>query len=778
MDYPITNRFSDALKYGGPPCDPIETAAFINHLRDGILYLEDQDKNRPIMRNREMYVDCLESYFRLKGIKSVIPDEDFFFELARDFAKSEIPRRECREAKPYLGDARKAIPRTIRSLMNVYFFPRGMTGRLISKLDTRSSAKKKAALLPLCAPLSSEGLIRGLHEANRTLTNGAKRTVSSTRKRHIEILKDYLDRHKIESLVPDETFLLECLKKLQAEPLMAGFKGTRGSPYYSSVVKTRAVREIRTLVNRYFVPKHLVTRPILLEVIRRRFARFFSLTQNTQRAVAWFEEHGKVVKALPVYYANGNDDNEILPSDTIKYIYRVTDKKLLPKTVYGKINHVLNFLRIAGKRGVEEVDEADVQKFIDHLDRNKISQKQDYLAHTATFFINARAEGFIRNHPFKRVSLKMSVSNARVDFIPQEGIDKLMSPVSIDFSNPIKIRNAVACRLAYDTGLRLGELYGLNATDIAFDTDGDIYVSLDQSIQKGRKPKNILYLLFDETKSLLRDYLEKFRSQFKPQDDALFVSIHDKKRLCRETLAAQMNEFLAASGIKTFYKKKATAHHLRHSFATLNIEPLGVSLSLYQVVERLRHTKHETAQKHYIHNNPYLQKKKFEAFKNRIKKRSNRDILRGIPLADLETFLMEELRLDPETMKTVRRKYFSVRDSQNPIDQGPENGKIATLRWKEIEGRIRSLGIRIRCFKEHCRVNSFCVKRGRDYYFVDSFIDELTEEWIRKEEVMRIFRLSRRRFYQILEERKWPTMKIGYQLLVKARRLVEAGVKP
>ncbi len=780
MDYEITNKFSDALKYSDPPCDPIPTPILIDYLKDGILFLYEEEPKLSIFRSRRMYVACLASYLMEKGIKEVVPDEVFFEQISKDILEAHVLRKECETPKSYSEGGIKAVPRTIRHLVNSYFYPHHLTSRLICRLNAKEM-EGKGKLSKLSESFSRKDFIDLVHKANEAATAGLKKETFEIWKRHIEIFEKYLRRNEILSFVPDEEFLFKCAQELQLEPLEAEYKGSGEDPYYSRVVKVRAVREIRIIMNRYFLPKGIIKRPILLEVVRKRYGRFFNLTKTTQQAIAWFEEHGKAVKAIPVYVDNGNGN---LNTGLIRYIYRITDKKLLPNTVYGKINHVLNFLKIAGKNGIELVNDSDLKKFIEHCEGKKLSKKQDYLAHTATFFINVHAQGFIPDHPFKQVSLKMNVSSVRIDFIPQEGIDLLMSPSSFDPANPVEVRNATACRLAYDTGLRLGELYGLNASDITTDSDGDMYVSLDERIQKGHKPKNLLYLLLDETKSLLKYYLEKSRPALKPKDDALFVSIHDKKRLCKETLALQINTYLRTKGIMTFYKRKATCHHLRHSFATLNIEPLGLGLSLYQIVERLRHSKQETALKHYIHSNPYLQKRKFEAFKSKLKPKTHREVLRNVPLADLESFLIEDLRMDPEFVQAFRKKYRSIHTSK-AIDEGDkkrtisdsqqEDSKLATLTAGEAETRIRSLGINVRNLRDYCRKNGLYVKRGREGFFVDSFIDDLVEEWVSREEVIQTFNVSRARFYQLLKEKKWPTLRIGKDVLVKVKKLVQSA---
>ncbi len=239
---------------------------------------------------------------------------------------------------------------------------------------------------------------------------------------------------------------------------------------------------------------------------------------------------------------------------------------------------------------------------------------------------------------------------------------------------------------------------------------------------------------------------------------------------------------LRKKGILTFYKKSASAHHLRHSLATLNIQPLGL-FSLYEIVERLRHSKYETAKKHYIHDNPYLQKQKFEAFKSRYKKKSCREILKGIPIAEFEAFFIEELRLDPDIVSTIRKKLRNLelpkqvegdKLSKHPGKADPEPSDMG-LTSKEVRKKLAAFKLKFKTFSRFCRENGYQEKRGRDVFFNEAFVDDLVEHWVRREEVMEVFNLSRSRFYQLLEEKKWPMMKIGKYRLVRLKKFLQSA---
>lgn len=778
MDYEISNKFSEALKFAEPPCKPIPTPAFIEYLRKAAQALHQENPEKKKLNGWNMYIECLKAYLELKAIEEVVPDENFFDQLIQDFKHAEIPRKETKAPQSYQPDGGRRIIQTVRFLMNAYFVPQGIIKRRLIKLEAERNSR--AASLPkLCEqPFLSWQFIESLRKANQEIVRNPK--VFKVHKTRINSFQEYLERNNIQSLVPDELFLLKCVHYFQAQKLQVRFKGSRSDLYYSDFVKIRAIRDIRMLINRYFLPQEIITRPILLKIVYERYERLFKLTKNTQQAIIWFENNGRRIKSVPTYDPSGG------PMNMVKYVYHVTNQKLLPNTAYGKINHVINFLSLVGKHGIEQVNDTDLERFTEIYRKKNNAQLEDYLAHIATFFINAQSQGFIKDHSFKEVSLKMKGTSVRVDFVGEEGIKNLLDLKLLNWNDPLEVRDALSCALAYDAGLRVGEIYGLDATDINTDEDNDIYIALREGVQKGHKPKIHIYFIFDETKAILKHYLEVSRLAMKPQDQALLISTHDKKRLDKENVARRMKEFMAKRGIQTFSKKKATPHHLRHSFATLNIAPLGANMSLHEIVERLRHTKYETARKHYIHNNPYLQKQKHRAQKERINKKSNRDTLKEMPFSDLEGFLVQDLGVDADTVMVIRRKYRALR-TNGELRKGQENHIMTVhkerpdapkedfvpLSAKELEGRIKPLRLVARAFSAYCRENGLQRRQGRYVLYSQRFLDELCEAWVPREEVMRFFDLERSQFYEMAKKRNWPSMRIGGAVLFRMKKLIE-----
>src|SRR5690349_4747247 len=136
-----------------------------------------------------------------------------------------------------------------------------------------------------------------------------------------------------------------------------------------------------------------------------------------------------------------------------------------------------------------------------------------------------------------------------------------------------------------------------------------------------------MYFFFDETKKLLEHYLKNVRKQFGPTTDFLILSNQKGRALSAAHCSMRFRRLCQKAGVQTYYGERPSPHTLRHTFATLNIETIGLGLPLYEMAQRLRHSKVETTRRHYIHNNPYLKKLKIDAFRKNYKKKTPKDVL-------------------------------------------------------------------------------------------------------------------------------------------------------
>ncbi len=158
-------------------------------------------------------------------------------------------------------------------------------------------------------------------------------------------------------------------------------------------------------------------------------------------------------------------------------------------------------------------------------------------------------------------------------------------------------RDETIITLAYDAGLRAGELVALDVDHVDLDA-GTVY--LPSRIQKGNPPPATLELK-RETVRLLRRYL---RDRWK-DTDALFPSRSSKRLTTRSlrrlveklAIAADVEPQLATGG--TGSPSDVTPHTLRHSVAYRIIQVDGGRLEDVQL--RLRHRNRQTTDQIYSH---------------------------------------------------------------------------------------------------------------------------------------------------------------------------------
>lgn len=614
---------------------------------------------------------------------------------------------------------------------------------------------------PVCEPIPRDTFLEHMQDGVKKIFSSKTKTHLAVNLSYVHILDTYLDKYKINLVLPNEQFFDEMWDRMIQD-------GRLNGRVYSLHTRKKVARATRKIVNEYFYTKGITKRKILLEVERQRYERFLSLTELSQRAIKWFEENGKVVKAIPVYVNNnGNGNGSDFNSEDmlIKTIHRITDRRLLPVTNYGKIQLAMLFLRVVGKNGFEYAIDKDVKKFEEYCDERKLKKKQDYLADVATFFINIHANGFIKNNPFANISLRKNGESVRKDFISMEGIDKFRDLSTVDYKDKTDVRDRLMALLAYDLAMRINEFLALKVSDFRKDDDGEWHVLLRSEIQKGHKDEDIMYFFFDETKELLETYL-KIRDKFSPKTDYFFVS-RNGEHVCHPHCRKRFKELCSKLSIKTFYGNSPSPHCLRHSFATLNIEPLGLSLPLYEIMQRLRHTRFEVAKRHYIHNNPYLQKQKHKVYRKRTKKITTADILNEIPLADLEHWLSDKLNIESSIINLIRRNHKKA-FSQTVIDKDTQSN-IIYISEEEALSRLKHLDISRYSLRKYGFTKDACLSEGKNdicrygknFRYKEDFIDDLARNWAVAETLRAKLKLQRSSFYWKLNKEGWRSAMIG-----------------
>ncbi|MGA3279547.1 MAG: tyrosine recombinase XerC [Smithella sp.] len=156
-----------------------------------------------------------------------------------------------------------------------------------------------------------------------------------------------------------------------------------------------------------------------------------------------------------------------------------------------------------------------------------------------------------------------------------------------DDNSVLSLRNRAMLEVFYSSGLRLGELAGLNLNDLDFNQ------KLVKVRGKGRKER--IVPVGEPALTAVGEYLKKV-VQIRKDADAnvfnkpLFVNARGK-RITARSIARIVNEVTGKSGIG----RKISPHALRHSFAT---HLLNAGADLRSIQELLGHESLSTTQKY------------------------------------------------------------------------------------------------------------------------------------------------------------------------------------
>jgi len=248
-------------------------------------------------------------------------------------------------------------------------------------------------------------------------------------------------------------------------------------------------------------------------------------------------------------------------------------------TVISYQKDLLDFKDFIGGQRLDDVTYLLLRKFLAHLKEKNYSKRTiaRKLASLRSFFKFLCREGYLKNNPASSL-LTPKLDKKLPLFLTEEEVVALIEAASED--NVWGRRDRAILETLYSTGMRVGELVGLNTENI------DFFGSVTKVSGKGKKER--MLPIGEKALSSIRHYLEALPKKQKEKSKALFRN-RKMTRLSDRSIRRIMDKYinLASKG------KGISPHTLRHSFAT---HLLDRGADLRSVQELLGHANLSTTQ--------------------------------------------------------------------------------------------------------------------------------------------------------------------------------------
>jgi integrase/recombinase XerC len=257
-----------------------------------------------------------------------------------------------------------------------------------------------------------------------------------------------------------------------------------------------------------------------------------------------------------------------------------TERSASAHTLRAYLADVRRFLVVAAADGVQRVRPADVRHWLRTLDgsadRASIARK---LAAVRGFFRFLVATGRVKIDPTVGIATPKTRKKLPVHLSLDE-VDRLLSAPAADRLGGL--RDRAILELLYSSGLRVGELTGLDWTDV------DREAETVRVLGKGRKER-IVPVGRPALRALAAYRAACAERGWPIRGGAVFRNARGG-RLTARSVARAMERYVAASATT-----KATPHALRHTFAT---HLLGGGADLRAIQELLGHASLSTTQRY------------------------------------------------------------------------------------------------------------------------------------------------------------------------------------
>ena len=287
---------------------------------------------------------------------------------------------------------------------------------------------------------------------------------------------------------------------------------------------------------------------------------------------------------------NSNDWFAPIVEDFVKYL--AVEKNRSSNTIRTYRTDLELFLQFASNQGLKKLTELELNTFrlwlADQKEKGSSNSTISRRSSTARVFSTwAFQKGLIKSDPAIRL-ISPKVNKTLPKVLGQKQATALMQTAANledeENSLALRMRDHAILEVLYSSGIRVGELTGLDIKDLDFSR------CTMRVIGKGNKERVVPF--GQPAKDALRSYLDKSRLEFinEKSGNALFVGSRGKRLDTRQVRRIVTSAILRVEGAPDI-----SPHDLRHSAATHMLEG-GADLRIVQ--ELLGHSSLATTQKY------------------------------------------------------------------------------------------------------------------------------------------------------------------------------------
>jgi|GEM_PF-5413495 len=469
----------------------------------------------------------------------------------------------------------------------------------------------------------------------------------------------------------------------------------------------------------------------------QRYVRFLSLSERSQEALQWFEEHAP--------RAGRNRHAQLMTVKTRNTVVR----------------EMIQFLGRLDRNDLEGITAEDLPKVAEGDAAYK--RTQSLLHHVGIFYKTCVTAGKLSANPLAGVSYNNNDADAVRDFLAPDMVERVRDLSTVDMGDPIQVAGRTAMLVILDLALRLNELSKLDRSHARRMREGGFRVHLPSGVQKMQgKPAIDLETLYPETAKMLGRYLKHFNTS--EEDVAPLILNRSGGRASGQVISTLIKREADRIGLVGHVSGKTpTPHAFRRTFATVNAAPLGLQLPPDEIASRLR-IDLSIAYKHYVQQNPLISSLRNERYRSRAKEDARSKLLSlvseleggGVPRGLLSPITAWVEQKHPAPVQTDRagRRWISEDE--------------ALTRLKEAWGSIPNW----RAFKSYMKEQGAAIddRPGKTLEYDDAFVRELSHH-----QPLAAFTATRDFDWRRLQEisREFGFVKIGHLKLVPPDKVAQ-----